>query len=62
MTWTAPAYPRVDEPFDGTERATSDGLPAGTGHRALRRAARVTEAAAASVAKLVRLNCPAGGR
>ena len=27
MTWTAPAYPRVDEPFNGTERATSDGLP-----------------------------------
>jgi len=24
MTWTAPAYPRVDEPFNGTERATLD--------------------------------------
>jgi hypothetical protein len=26
MTWTAPAYPRVDEPFNGMERATLDGL------------------------------------
>lgn len=26
MTWTAPAYPRVDEPLNGTERATLDGL------------------------------------
>jgi hypothetical protein len=26
MTWMAPAYPRADEPFDGTERATLEGL------------------------------------
>jgi uncharacterized protein DUF664 len=26
MTWTAPAFPRVDEPFAGTERATLEGL------------------------------------
>lgn len=26
MTWTAPAYPRTDEPFTGTERATLDGF------------------------------------
>ena len=26
MTWTAPAYPRADEPFTGTERATLEGL------------------------------------
>jgi len=26
MTWTAPAYSRTDEPFDGTERATLEGL------------------------------------
>ena len=27
MTWTAPAYPRVDEPFNGTERATLELVP-----------------------------------
>ena len=27
MTWTAPAYPRVDEPFNGAERVMLDGLP-----------------------------------
>ena len=26
MTWTGPAYSRVDDPFNGTERATLDGL------------------------------------
>ena len=26
MTWTAPTCPRVDEPSNGTERATLDGL------------------------------------
>jgi hypothetical protein len=26
MTWTALAYPRVDQPLNGTERATLDGL------------------------------------